>query len=360
MREELLDDLAALVACDTRNPPRATEASGIIACLRERLSGFEIELTDHGEGCVSLYAQRGQPSVLFNVHVDTVPAAVGWSADPFVLHNDGERVRGLGACDIKGAAACLLTAARHTTGPAALLFTTDEEAGSSRCVHEFIAHGLEFDRVIVAEPTLCTAALAHRGYVAATATIAGTAGHGSEARAREDNALHHAAAWTTDLLSIADDCASDRFAEMEGLRLNVGRITGGVKANMIAAEAEVCFGFRPLPSHDAKALLARMRERLPGGRLAAWDTHFEGPALPAGDAHAALEASRRYAQSLGLEIGGHVNFWSEAALFSAAGAIAFVFGPGDIAQAHAADEWVALTQLETALQAYLGIIGDGS
>ncbi|HEX8778320.1 MAG TPA: M20/M25/M40 family metallo-hydrolase, partial [Rhodanobacter sp.] len=38
--------------------------------------------------------------------------------------------------------------------------------------------------------------------------------------------------------------------------------------------------------------------------------------------------------------------WTEAALFSAAGYTAFVYGPGDIAQAHTADEWVALDQLQ--------------
>jgi acetylornithine deacetylase len=51
-----------------------------------------------------------------------------------------------------------------------------------------------------------------------------------------------------------------------------------------------------------------------------------------------------------------VDFWTEASLFSAAGLTAFVFGPGDIAQAHTADEWVALEQLEIVTNHYLRLL----
>ena len=57
-------------------------------------------------------------------------------------------------------------------------------------------------------------------------------------------------------------------------------------------------------------------------------------------------AARDLADEFGLPIGNAVDFWTEASLFSAAGLTAFVYGPGDIAQAHTADEWVALDQLE--------------
>ncbi|KAB2897358.1 MAG: M20/M25/M40 family metallo-hydrolase, partial [Dokdonella sp.] len=58
------------------------------------------------------------------------------------------------------------------------------------------------------------------------------------------------------------------------------------------------------------------------------------------------EAAQRVAASLALPLGAAVDFWTEAALFSQAGLTALVYGPGDIAQAHSADEWVALEQLE--------------
>jgi acetylornithine deacetylase len=58
-----------------------------------------------------------------------------------------------------------------------------------------------------------------------------------------------------------------------------------------------------------------------------------------------LQRAQGLAKSVGIEIGEPVNFWTEAALFAEAGLPAFVFGPGDIAQAHAVDEWVSYEQL---------------
>ena len=107
------------------------------------------------------------------------------------------------------------------------------------------------------------------------------------------------------------------------------------------------FGFRPLPSMDPDALLATFHD-LADPHPAEFDETFRGPSLPAGDIAAAESrrlAARDLADELGLPIGNAVDFWTEASLFSAAGYTTMVFGPGDIAQAHSADEWVALDQL---------------
>ena len=79
------------------------------------------------------------------------------------------------------------------------------------------------------------------------------------------------------------------------------------------------------------------------------------PALPCGNAAQADQrraAAREVARALDVPIGGAVDFWTEAALFSAAGMNAIVYGPGDIAQAHTADEWVALGQLASVADSY--------
>src|SRR5688572_182714 len=132
--DKVLRHLEALVAFDTRNPPREIGTAGIFAYLRAHLPGFRCTITDHGEGAVSLLAIRGEPKRVFNVHLDTVPSSPGWTADPLKLRITRDRAIGLGACDIKGAAAGLVAAANATKGDAAFLFTSDEEEiGRASC-----------------------------------------------------------------------------------------------------------------------------------------------------------------------------------------------------------------------------------
>jgi acetylornithine deacetylase len=140
------------------------------------------------------------------------------------------------------------------------------------------------------------------------------------------------------------------------MRFNLGRIEGGIKANMIAPDAELRFGMRPLPSVNMDGLLEDLRT-LVEPEPATFEETFRGPPLPADAAHAEvrLHDARALAEALNVPIGEAVDFWTEAALFSKAGCTTFVYGPGDIAQAHSADEWVALGDLESAARTYLRI-----
>ncbi len=358
-----LAHLRALVAFDTRNPPRAIDGGGIFEYLRAALHGFECTVTDHGAGAVSLHAVRGKPKLLFNVHLDTVPDSPHWSASPFALRVDGERAVGLGACDIKGAAAAFLTAASKSDGDAAFLFTSDEEANDARCIAGFLAGASrrDYDAVVVAEPTRCEAVLAHRGISSVLMRFSGRAGHASSDSASTDSAVHQAMRWGSRALDFVETQAHSRFGGLTGLRFNIGRVEGGIKANVIAPAAELRFGFRPLPSMDADTLLERFRAFAETGPAEFAET-FRGPPLPAGDgadAETRRLAARDRADALGLPIGNAVDYWTEASLFSQAGYDAFVFGPGDIAQAHTADEWVALPQLGQYTETITRLIADG-
>ena len=384
-----LAHLRALVGFDTRNPPRAIGTDGIFEYLRAQLPGFDVEVTDHGAGAVSLFAIRGKPKLLFNVHLDTVPDSSQWSADPLGLRVTGDRAIGLGACDIKGAAAALLAAAKLSSGDMALLFTTDEEGADPRCIKGFLTscpspfgrrwrvapdevsqtdgsstntepspqplsrRERGFQNVIVAEPTRCQAVLAHRGIQSVRARFEGRAGHASAAQKPNDSALHQVVRWSAAALDFAESQSKESFGGLHGMRFNLGRIEGGIKANVIAPEAELRFGMRPLPSVNMDGLLEDLRS-LVQPAPAAFDETFRGPPLPADAAIAGrrMQDARTLAQSLDIPIGDAVDFWTEAALFSQAGCTTFVYGPGDIAQAHSADEWVALRDLETAARMY--------
>ncbi len=370
--KETLVHLEALVGFDTCNPPRKIGATdGIFEYLTRFLVGFHMELIDLGDGCISLLAVRGTPRFLFNFHVDTVPADSAWQSDPHRLQVTEDRAIGLGACDIKGASACMLAAIARTTGDVALLFTSDEEAGSSRCVKAFCGeHGnrYEFEAVIVAEPTEAKAVLEHRGIVTCTGVFEGKAGHASSPTALEDNALHHAGAWVSAAVAEAKRARDEEhYRSLSGVCFNVGVIEGGIKPNIIAPRATVRWGIRPLPNQDAEAVLARFQACASESTTVRWERGFYGPSLPArGFVDGGLEAgaqdvapvARALVEEIGLEVGDPVDFWTEAALFSEAGYTAIVFGPGNIAQAHTAGEWVALEQLEAVAASYVRLIGD--
>lgn len=346
--EHTLTHLEKLVSFDTRNPPRAIGTGGIFDYLRANLPGFNVEVIDHGAGAVSLYAVRGAPRYLFNVHLDTVPDSPHWSADPHVLRRASDRVIGLGACDIKGAAAALLTAVNAGQGDAALLFSSDEEANDPRCIAAFLARGLPYRAVLVAEPTMGEAVLAHRGISSVLMQFAGRAGHAAGKQDPAASALHQAIGWGCRALDHVQSLSHARFGGLTGLRFNIGRLEGGIKANMIAPQAELRFGFRPLPSMDVDQLLDTFAG-LADPAAASFTETFRGPSLPAGDIARAEDkrlAAREVADALDLPIGNAVDFWTEASLFSAAGYTALVYGPGDIAQAHTADEFVTLAQLQ--------------
>ena len=382
-----LEHLRVLVAFDTRNPPRAIDTGGIFDYLRVQLPDFNVSVTDFGAGAVALHAVRGEPKYLFNVHLDTVPDSPAWTADPHTLRVTNDRAIGLGACDIKGAAAALLAVANASNKPLALLFSSDEEANDPRCIAGFLralpplpagewaggagsavssvpsSHPLSpttrglsqsrrrergYQAVIVAEPTQGQAVLAHRGIQSVLMRFAGHAGHASGEQKPSDSALHQAMRWGNAALDFVAAQSHERFGGLTGLRFNIGRVEGGIKANMIAPSAEVRFGMRPLPTMNPDRLLAQFRGLVEPGPAEFSET-FRGPSLPAGDiadAEANRLVARDLADELGIPIGNAVDFWTEAALFSATGYTAFVYGPGDIAQAHSADEWVALDQLE--------------
>ena len=359
--EDTLTHLRALVGFDTRNPPREIGTDGIFDYLRANLPGFDVQVTDFGAGAVNLYAVRGKPKYLFNVHMDTVPDSPHWTANPHELRVTDDRAIGLGACDIKGAAAALVAVANATQGDMALLLSTDEEANDARCIDGFLATPRDYEAIIVAEPTKGEAVLAHRGIHSVQMRFQGRAGHASGEQKPSDSAVHQGIRWGAAALDHVQKLSHERFGGLTGLRFNIGKVEGGIKANVIAPTADIRFGFRPLPSMDADKLLETFRTLVEPAPVEYGET-FRGDSLPAGDtatAEARRLAARDLADELGIPVGNAVDFWTEAALFSKAGYTTFVYGPGDIAQAHSADEWVLLDQLAHYAQTIHRIVDSG-
>jgi len=352
MQQQTLTHLAELIRCDTQNPPRKINIDHDIFRYLDSVigaaGGFSVEKIDHGEGRITYLATRGQPELLFNVHLDTVGAGSGWNRPPLQMTVENNRVYGRGACDIKGAAAVLLAIAGQSEAPMALLFSTDEEGANGCCIRKFV-ESLATDKyrlVVVAEPTQCEAVLAHRGYLSVLGEFHGEPGHSSDPRALHDNAIHKACSWA----DAAIEYASAKSDSGNDLCFNIGTISGGSGSNIIAAESHVHWSARISPGGDSDAALTAICNLTEPAGEVKWNARFNGPALPAYGSDDLV--ARTFCEQHNLVIGRPVDFWTEASLFSSIGQPVIVLGPGNIRQAHTADEWVELEQLNLAAEIY--------
>jgi len=352
MQQSILQHLEVLIRCDTQNPPRRIETGheifAYIDSVLESAGGFTLNISDHGDGHISYFATRGNPDVLFNVHLDTVQVGTGWSREPLKLTIEGSRAFGRGVCDIKGAAAALMAIAENTNLPLALLFSTDEEGANGCCINNFAGSMTadDYTAVIVAEPTQCEAVLGHRGYLSVLGEFAGKPGHSSEPRGLTDNAIHQACMWANAAVAYADGEAQ----KDDGICFNIGTIGGGSGSNVIAGDARVHWSARIPPGGDSTATLTSICNLTEAASAVDWNARFNGSPLPA---HGTSDqAARAFCERNDVLIGNAVDFWTEASIFSAAGLPSIVLGPGNIEQAHSADEWVELEQLLLAAEIY--------
>lgn len=292
-----------------------------------------------------VYARFGTPRVLINAHLDTVPPNAGWTGNPFELRVENGRAMGLGACDTKGAiAACLAALERRRPDNVALLFSGDEERGTA-CIRDFLQskHAEGIERAIVCEPTGCRPGLRHRGILALSFTLTGDGGHSSMADVRPAPiaALGGLAATLYEWGQARKDEGPDGFP---GLCLNVAKLDGGVAFNVIPQSARLSVSLRPPPG----ASQAAIRDEL----IALARTTVEGLSVSVDLDHPpfACRSPERFRSLLESDFEEPLDlaFWTEAALLSEVGIDAVVWGPGDIALAHAPDEWVAVSELERA------------
>lgn len=359
MINKILKHLDFLIQQDTQNPPRKIHQEDVLFVQLTKhfeSNGFAVELTDLSDGHVIFYARKGNPDFLFNVHLDTVPVTAStiddWQQDPFKLSIVGDKAYGRGSCDIKGAAACLMTIAEDCDD-LALVFTTDEEGANGCCVQSFIDNNdlSQYKQVIIAEPTNSQAVVSHRGYLSSQVEFKGVCGHSSMAIALKENAIHKSNAWLSKALNYANKHVSQN--NPAGLCFNVGVIKGGEKNNMIAETVNLNFSSRVPSGLSSKQVFEELKQ-LDGDTNSSWNASMMAPPLPA-DGQNDIK-SLDFCENHAIKVAETVDFWTEAALFSQAGFPAIVLGPGDIKQAHTIDEWVTVSQLKKTYQIYVEVI----
>jgi acetylornithine deacetylase/succinyl-diaminopimelate desuccinylase-like protein len=288
-------------------------------------------------------------TILLAPHLDTVNA----DESQFVPRRKNGRLYGRGACDTKGSAAAMLTAlcelANTESRPqeteivfAGLVDEENAQAGS----RALAAGGFKADLAIVGEPTRLQVVTAHKGSIWLELETHGNAAHGATPQFGQ-NAVH-------EMAQIVDALETDYAARLRRRRhpllgaatVNVGTICGGTQPNIVPDRCTITIDRRTLPGETETAVRREIAALLRAKRFSAKIASTKlAPALPL-ETNPKLPLVRQFLRSVGQTRPAGVDFFCDAAVLSEGGIPSVVFGPGDIAQAHTADEWISLDSLE--------------
>jgi acetylornithine deacetylase/succinyl-diaminopimelate desuccinylase family protein len=374
MGSQVVDLLAELVAIDSVNASMMNGAGeaelGDFVARYGRDLGADVSTEEvlPGRANVSLRLPATAPSgaprrLLFDVHLDTVP--VEGMTDPFTPRIEGGRMWGRGTCDTKGSLAATLVALRRLAAEGTprrhevtLLCTVDEEYRKRGIMHA-VARGLSADAAIVGEPTNLRPVVAHKGALRWRLITHGRAAHTSRPE-NGNNAIYQ-------MVEVIDSLRERLEPVLAGVRhplltpptLTVGRIEGGVGVNIVPERCTIEIDRRSLPTEDLDAILAEIDAVMARLMHARPDVRVEreAPFL----AEQGLDTPPDAAVVIALQGACRAVLGPDAAVTPEGvpygtdathlnGIPSVVFGPGDIAQAHTADEWVDLAQVDAAAE----------
>ncbi|MCU0625892.1 MAG: ArgE/DapE family deacylase [Gemmatimonadaceae bacterium] len=368
--------LETLVRVDSRNPDLVPGAPGEANCahvLAEVLGGwgFRLQWQDAAPGRPNLVARigaarPGAPTLLFNGHLDVV-GTDGMTHAPFAPHVADGRLYARGACDMKAGIAAMCVAAHRAAGDGlpgeVIVAAVCDEEYASIGTRALLAAGVRADAAVVTEPTRLAICPAHKGFAWLEFTVHGVAAHGSRHDIGVD-AIAHAAqlavAWTTHGRDVLRSVTHPLLGHAS---VHASTITGGSGWSTYPDRCVLRVERRTVPGEDAQTvhdeatrIVAALQAALPALRVEWTVPLVQAPSDVATDAPIVRALQRATAAHAGeaAPIEG-LGCWTDAALLNAAGIPAVCYGPGDIALAHAATEWVPLAEVEAAAAVLEGL-----
>ncbi len=332
-------------------------AEVVAAWLREAGLAVTIQPVLPGRSNVlaRVSGQDRSRTLLLESHMDTVE--VEGMVDPFGGEIRNGRLYGRGACDAKGSLTAMMLAlaalAEGSPPPLdVLLAAVVDEEYQYRGVTTLLAQDRSFVGAIVGEPTDLDPVIAHLGCLRFTVTTHGRACHSSSPW-EGDNAILRMLDLVQFIRSeIEPEVAARIHPRVGPAALCVSLIRGGSAVNTVPAECTIHIDRRTLPGEEPLAIWADYRDRLQAlapGRVTVADPYLVDYAMdtdPAAPLVQALAGAIRQAGYPGTIRG--VSYGTDASKCARAGIPSVVFGPGSIRQAHAAEEYIDLRQLEAA------------
>lgn len=338
--------------------------------------GVAYTLVPNPEGTkASLHCRIGpavDDGVILSGHMDVVPVeGQTWDTKPFTLTDGGDgKLYGRGSCDMKGFLACCLAVlpemlAAELKKPIYFAFSYDEEIGCL-AAPELVAHiNASYTEkpiyAIIGEPSMMEPIVGQKGIVLYQTTTNGSAGHSSRIK-QEVSAIHEAARlvlWLEAKMDalVAAGQIDERFDPPHS-SLHIGMIKGGIATNVIADECHFSWDARLIPADNLAEIKAefdafcRSREAerqkvFPDFKIITEELHPWVPYLDTPEHLPVVDFIKRLSGKDKLDA---VSYAAEAGQFAEGGFQSVICGPGSIAQAHRANEFVAIDQLEAGVK----------
>lgn len=360
--------LAKLVSFPTE--PHASNWP-IIHFIRDYLAehGVESRIVPSPDGTkANLFATIGPTAdggVVLSGHTDVVSVeGQDWSSDPWTLTERDGKLYGRGSCDMKGfdALALALVPEMLKAGlkrPIHLAMSYDEEIGcigAPFMIAEMVRQGIRPSAVIVGEPSMMQVVTGHKGGTRLQTTVRGYAVHSS----RMDLGVS-AVMVAARLITWHEDQMNARASRIDPetpfvppyATFHSGIVHGGTGTNITAELCSFSSEFRVIPPEnpmeDYQRYMAYIRDvieppmkaKSPKAGIDVDLICSVPPLKPEAEGEA-----ERLARRLTGDNGSHVvAYGTEGGQFQQVGWSTVVCGPGDIAQAHQPDEFIAISQL---------------
>jgi acetylornithine deacetylase len=347
---------------------------GLIEWVRDYLTklGATTRLTHDASGKkANLFATLGDsknPGLILSGHTDVVPVdGQSWDTDPFAAIERDGKLFARGSADMKGFIGIALTQApkflaalnaNRLDAPLHYALSYDEEVGClgvRGLIRDLEENGIRPAGCVVGEPTSMQPIIAHKGTHRFRCAVRGREAHSSYVT-HGVNAIEYAARLVVYIRQIADRLAQfeqrDNGFTVPYTTLSTGLIRGGIAANVIPKDCEFQFDMRTLPQASPDALYQEIRayaEALTremqaidsqAGIDLVWSAQTVG--LAASESDAIVQWAMKLSRNPRV---GKVSYGTEAGLFQQMGVPSVICGPGDIAEAHRPNEFVALEQL---------------
>ena len=314
-------------------------------------------------------ADQVNNGLVLSGHTDVVPIdGQDWTSEPFTATIRGDKLYGRGACDMKGFIACALTLLPQAVQlsnsgklrrPLHLALSFDEEVGclgAPLILADLKARGITPDYCIVGEPTNMAMVVAHKGIAVYRCRVHGKSAH-SSLTMQGVNAISYASRLIGYVDTLAEEISgrddNDALFDVPYSTLSVGTIRGGTATNIVPNLCEFTFDYRNLPHMTQDDILlpiqAKVAELSAQMQARAPETGIElvqEESVPAMTDNDSAELQALIAALTGDDERHKVAYATEGGQFTNAGIPTIICGPGSIEQAHKADEYVALSEIE--------------